>query len=61
MNKRAFLATSALVGLMPLTALAAAKTPARGPVLLTVSGAIMRSNRGALDPALDHMMAGNMA
>ena len=56
MNKRAFLATSALVGLMPLTALAAAKTPARGPVLLTVSGAIMRSNRGALDPALDQMM-----
>ena len=57
MNKRAFLATSALVGLMPLTALAAAKTPARGSVLLTVSGAIMRSNRGALDPALDQMMA----
>jgi hypothetical protein len=30
--------------------------PDRGPVLLTVSGAISRANRGAFDPALDQMM-----
>lgn len=32
-------------------------TPASsGPVLLTVTGAITRANRGALDPALDQLM-----
>lgn len=30
--------------------------PARGPALLTVTGAIGRGNRGPLDPALDQMM-----
>lgn len=30
---------------------------AAGPVLLTVSGAVGRANRGPLDPALDQMMA----
>jgi hypothetical protein len=35
---------------------AAPATPA-GPVLLTISGAIQVANRGALDPALDQMMA----
>ena len=61
MNKRNFLASAALLG--------AATSPAFGqkgshggacaaaPVLLTVSGAIKRSNRGPLDPALDQMLA----
>jgi hypothetical protein len=55
MNKRQFLGATALASLGASgTAAAAAST--RGPVLLTVSGAIGRSNRGPLDPALDQMM-----
>jgi hypothetical protein len=55
MNKRQFLGATALA---PLAATAAGTVaPAsRGPVLLTVTGAITRSNRGPLDPALDQMM-----
>jgi hypothetical protein len=55
MNKRQFLGATALA---PLAATAAGKAAAasRGPVLLTVTGAITRSNRGPLDPALDQMM-----
>lgn len=54
MNKRQFLGSAALVA----TALPAsgAATMARGPTLLTITGAIKHSNRGALDPALDQMM-----
>lgn len=53
MEKRAFLASLAAGSLVSLPAQAA---PARGPVLLTVSGAIGRSNRGALDPAFDQLL-----
>lgn len=58
MHKRNFLAGSALVGVLPLAASVQAATPsARGPALLTISGAaITKANRGALDPALDQMM-----
>lgn len=58
MHKRDFLAGSALVGVLPLAVSAQAATPsARGPALLTISGAaITKANRGALDPALDQMM-----
>ena len=58
MHKRDFLAGSALVGVLPLAASVQAATPsARGPALLTISGAaITKANRGALDPALDQMM-----
>ena len=59
MNKRHFLGAAALAGAAP--AFAASKTvPAAavpGPALLTITGAITRSNRGPLDPALDQMMA----
>lgn len=58
MNKREFLAAAAL-GSAVLPSLAhAGKTirPASGPALLTVTGAIGKGNRGALDPALDQMM-----
>lgn len=34
----------------------AATKVTRGPALLTVTGAVSRSNRGPLDPALDQMM-----
>lgn len=58
MNKRQFLASAAL-GAASLPSLAAAKparAPEGGPVLLTVSGDVARSNRGPVDPALDQMM-----
>jgi hypothetical protein len=54
MDKRQFLGTAALAAAAPGTARASAT--ARGPVLLTVTGAITRSNRGPFDPALDQMM-----
>ena len=57
MQRRHFLSAAALgAAAIPL---ASAQQPAqgtRGPALLTVSGAITRANRGALDPALDQMM-----
>lgn len=58
MHKRQFLGAAA-VGVMPIAGHAAQPPrpgPSPGPVLLTVSGAIGRSNRGPLDPALDQMM-----
>lgn len=39
----------------PAPARAPAPPPLRSPVLLTVSGAIKRHNRGALDPVVDQM------
>ena len=61
MNKREFLITTALgFAGVPLQAARGATdsspSPARGPTLLTVSGAIERANRGALDAALDQML-----
>jgi hypothetical protein len=55
MNKRQFLGAAALAASTP----ALARLPvsaARGPALLTVTGAIARTNRGPFDPALDQMM-----
>ena len=58
MKKRDFLARSALLGALPMASAQAANPQARGPVLLTISGAaVTKGNRGALDPALDQMMA----
>jgi hypothetical protein len=55
MNKRQFLGTAALAaGALP--AASAAAVPARGPTLLTITGAITLPNRGPLDPVLDQMM-----
>lgn len=58
MNKRQFLATTAagLAGLPFYHAHATTQRGARGPALLTITGAIDRANRGALDPALDQLM-----
>ena len=56
MRKRTFLAGVAATGLLPVGATPAATGPASGPVLLTLSGAVGRTNRGPLDPALDQMM-----
>jgi hypothetical protein len=54
MDKRQFLGSAALA----VAALPAAAAPGsgRGPALLTITGAIGRSNRGPLEPALDQMM-----
>ena len=54
MDKRHFLGAAALAGAAPV--FAASKPAQPGPALLTITGAIGRSNRGALDPALDQMM-----
>jgi hypothetical protein len=58
MKKRSFLSAAAVAGALPLAAnLARAAAPRlAGPALLTVTGAISRPNRGAIDPALDQMM-----
>ncbi len=57
MNKREFIAAALGSAALPSLALAAQPAmPARGPALLTVTGAIGKGNRGALDPALDQMM-----
>ncbi len=57
MDKRRFLTAGALLGAtLPLQALAAASKARAGPCLLTVTGAIARSNRGPLNPALDQLM-----
>lgn len=56
MNKREFFGIAALAGAAPLLTQAAPATPAAGPALLTITGAISRPNRGPLDPALDQMM-----
>ena len=62
MNKRKFLSSAALAGLLPtLSAEAAADTVSAGAKsstgLLTISGTLAKGNRGPLDPALDQMMA----
>ena len=62
MKKRNFLGAS-LFAMSSLALAANKKSPATGcsaeagPVLLTVTGAIGKGNRGPLDPALDQMMA----
>ena len=56
MDKRRFLVAGAL-GAVAAPSLAAGASNARtGPGLLTVAGAISRSNRGAIDPALDQLL-----
>jgi hypothetical protein len=57
MNKRNFLAAGAIGAVWPAAAQAAVQAScAAGPGLLTVAGAVGRSNRGPLDPALDQLM-----
>lgn len=56
MNKRQFLAAGALGAALPLQARVKFPGARTGHGLLTVSGAMARSNRGPLDPALDQLM-----
>ena len=57
MNKRHFLGTAALAGLLPSLNASAAGPTRKSPGLLTVSGAVGKTNRGPVDPALDQLMA----
>lgn len=59
MKKREFLLASALGATVLPSQLLAQQTPKglKSPAILTVTGAIKKANRGALDPALDQMMA----
>jgi len=61
MNKRRFLTSAAAFGAAVTSAFAATNTKhsacAAASAILTVSGAIKRTNRGALDPAFDQLMA----
>jgi hypothetical protein len=56
MDKRNFLAAAALGGVALSPLVQAAPGASRSPVLLTVSGAIGKGNRGPVDPVLDQMM-----
>ncbi len=57
MDKRHFLSAAALAGAaLPTLARSNPATARSGPTLLTLTGAIGKPNRGALDPALDVMM-----
>jgi len=59
MKKRVFLHSTAAAAAAVLSPFTHAKTStlqSGGPALLTVTGAITRANRGALDPALDQLM-----
>jgi hypothetical protein len=56
MNKRNFLGTATLAALAPaMNASAAEPATSKGPGLLTVSGAVGKTNRGPTDPALDQL------
>ena len=56
MNRRRLLIAGGVAACSPWPAHAAAPRSAAGPGLLTIAGAIGRSNRGPLDPALDQLM-----
>ncbi|MBC8748768.1 hypothetical protein OKW43_001796 [Paraburkholderia sp. WC7.3g] len=60
MNKRQFLTSAAVLGAATAPAFGAKREHAQcapSPVILTISGAIKHSNRGALDPAFDQLLA----
>lgn len=56
MNKRNFLGAAALAGVLPSLPAQSAAQQHKGPGLLTVSGLVGKSNRGAVDPALDQLL-----
>ncbi len=56
MKKRDFLTRCAVASMLPAAPALAAPAGTEGPVLLTISGALGRTNRPGLDPVLDQMM-----
>ncbi len=57
MDKRQFITTATLCAAALPASAARPTATQRGPTLLTITGDIARSNRGAFDPAMDQMMA----
>lgn len=57
MKKREFLGAVAAGAALPLAANAQQAKGLKGPVLLTITGAITKPNRGPMDGILDQMMA----
>lgn len=61
MNKRHFLTSAALLSAAAAPAFGSQRVRkeacAASPVVLTITGAIKRHNRGALDPAFDQLLA----
>jgi hypothetical protein len=59
MNKRHFLQAGGAAALLPVAGVQAAPPAAGGggPALLTVTGAVTRTNRGPFDAVMDQMMA----
>lgn len=55
MNKRNFMGAALLAGAAPALASSPAK-PAGGPVLLTITGEVGKTNRGPFDPGRDILM-----
>lgn len=56
MDKRHFLGAALASGALPAAAATQPDGAVAGPALLTITGAIKRSNRGPLDPVRDQMM-----
>jgi hypothetical protein len=58
MKKRQFLGSAALAGIAAATATSPARAASAtaGPALLTITGAVGKTNRGKLDPVKDQMM-----
>jgi hypothetical protein len=56
MNKRHFLAMASVGGLLSTTSYSATRAATAGATVLTISGAVGKANRGALDPVVDQMM-----
>ena len=56
MKKRDFLAVAATGAALPFAANAQPAKGMKGPVILTVTGAVTKTNRGPMDPILDQMM-----
>ncbi len=56
MKKRQFLGSAALAGMAAVTLPARAAGATAGPALLTITGAVGKTNRGKLDPVKDQMM-----
>jgi hypothetical protein len=57
MKKRAFVGVLACGAALPFTAAAQGAKAAAGPALLTVTGAIAKTNRGPFDAVADQLMA----
>lgn len=55
-NKRDFFIGAGIASVWPASSAIAAPKTGELPALLTVSGAISKTNRGPLDPVIDQMM-----